>query len=366
MHISFTQHKLDPEIFTFSNGDHRGLKVIWIHFPFTQNNNQLLKTELPGAKWSQTQKKWYLPILSENPSGIQLPTVPVGKEVLGKIHPENQKAFNDFINCLKLKAYSQNTIRTYTVEFAQLLAVLKHHKVEELTKDRLQSYFLYCINDLKLSENYVHSRINAIKFYYEKVLHRPKMFLDIPRPKKPLLLPKSLSADEVKRIIKNTENLKHRVIIKLCYGMGLRVSEVVNLKIEDIDSGNLKVFVSRGKGKKDRYVNLPESILEELREYYKVYRPKTYLFEGINGDQYAVRSVQNVFKNAMRKAGIRKTVGIHSLRHSYATHLLELGTDISYIQKLMGHNSITTTLGYTKVADSSLSAVQSPLDRLKM
>ncbi len=136
-----------------------------------------------------------------------------------------------------------------------------------------------------------------------------------------------------------TANLKHNTILKLCYGMGLRVSEIVNLKIKDIDSRNMQVFVERGKGKKDRYVNLPQSVLEQLREYYKAYRPRTYLFEGQFGEQYSIRSTQQVFKNALRKAGINKDVGIHSLRHSYATHLLEQGTDIRFIQELLGHNN---------------------------
>ncbi|HMN33633.1 MAG TPA: tyrosine-type recombinase/integrase, partial [Chitinophagaceae bacterium] len=230
--------------------------------------------------------------------------------------------------------------------------------------ERLQSYFLYCHNELKLSENQIHSRMNAIKFYFEQVLHKPKMFFDIPRPKKPLLLPKSLNTDEVKRLFAVTENLKHRLILQLCYGMGLRVSEIVNLKIADIDSHDMKVRIHRGKGKKDRFVNLPITVLEDLRIYYQEYSPKDYLFEGQYGGQYGVRSAQMVFKEAMKKAKIKKQIGIHGLRHSYATHLLEFGTDITFIQKLLGHNSIKTTQIYTQVTDRSISNVGSPLDKL--
>jgi site-specific recombinase XerD len=146
--------------------------------------------------------------------------------------------------------------------------------------------------------------------------------------------------------------------------MGLRVSEIVNLRIQDIDSGSMRVFISRAKGKKDRYVNLPESILCDLRTYYREHRPKEYLFEGKNEEQYAIRTVQQVFKTAMNRAGIIKSVGIHSLRHSYATHLLQCGTDITLIQKLMGHQDMKTTLAYTHVTDRHTGAVQSPLDRL--
>ena len=288
----------------------------------------------------------------------------MGKAALLKIQPINQQALQDFIDQLKLRALSQNTIKTYVNEFAQLLYILKDFPVQNLTPERLKSYFLYCINQKQISENHLHSRLNAVKFYFEKVLHQEKMFLDIPRPKKPLLLPKALNTLEIQKIISHTENPKHKLILQLCYGMGLRVSEIVNLKIEDIDSKSMRVLISKAKGKKDRYVNLPESILPQLRDYYRKFRPKEFLFEGQDGGKYSVRSAQNVFKNAMKKAGIHKTVGIHSLRHSYATHLLEYGTDISLIQKLLGHNQISTTLNYTKIVDKHLRKVESPLDRL--
>jgi len=160
------------------------------------------------------------------------------------------------------------------------------------------------------------------------------------------------------------ENPKHALMLKLCYGMGLRVSEIVNLKITDIDSKRMLVHIEAAKGKKDRYVTLPSSILNDLRNYYKTYRPKIYLFEGQYGSQYSIRSVQAVFKNAMRKAKINKTVGIHGLRHSYATHLLECGTDMVFIQKLLGHKDIKTTEIYAKVSNRHLGNVKSPLDDL--
>jgi integrase/recombinase XerD len=226
----------------------------------------------------------------------------------------------------------------------------------------VKNYLLYCINELKLSESTIHSRINAIKFYYEKVLKQPQISIEIPRPKKPLQLPKVLSLQQVKQLFDATPNLKHNTILKLCYGLGLRVSEIVSLKLTDIDSKRMQVLVERAKGKKDRYVNLPESILPQLRAYYVQYKPKKYLFEGQNGDRYSTRSAQQVFKKALHRSGIHKELGIHSLRHSYATHLLEAGTDIRYIQALLGHNDIKTTLIYTNVSDNSLRKIKSPLD----
>ena len=363
MDIENTQLVFDPEIFHFEIGTHHGKNIIWVKFAYKKESIALLK-KYSKPKWSQSQKSWYVADSKSYRKLLGLEFSVVGKETITKIAPENYQQFQKFINQLKLKAYSENTIRTYSVEFAQLLYVLKSHPVESMTEERLKSYFLYCIEKLNISENHLHSRINAIKFYFEQVLHRQKMFIDIPRPKKPLLLPKALNTAEISKIIAATENSKHQLILKMCYGMGLRVSEIVNIKIEDIDSKAMRVLIARTKGKKDRYVNLPESIIVELRQYYKCYQPKIYLFEGQFGGKYSVRSAQSVFKIAMNKAGIRKTVGIHSLRHSYATHLLELGTDISLIQKLLGHNDIKTTLIYTNVTDKHTRNVKSPLDSL--
>lgn len=171
---------------------------------------------------------------------------PVWAETLPKIDPANQAAFQTYIETLQLKAYSKNTINTYRNEFAKLLQALKNHKVVDL----MGSHFLYCINTLKLSENALHSRINAVKFYFEQVLKQEKFFFEIPRPKKPSILPKAINTQDIKRLLDTTTNLKHNTMLKLCYGMGLRVSEIVNLKITDIDSKNMQVFIERGKGKK--------------------------------------------------------------------------------------------------------------------
>src|SRR5690606_8596040 len=201
-------------------------------------------------------------------------------------------------------------------------------------------------------------------FYFEQVLHQEKFFFNIPRPKKPSILPKAISTTDIKKMLNVLPNLKHQLLLKMCYGMGLRVSELTNLKITDIDSKRMQVLVQSGKGKKDRYVVLPESILKDLRKYYIENKPKKYLFEGKNGGQYSVRSVQQVFKNAMKKANINKRVGVHSLRHSYATHLIEQGTDIRFVQDLLGHNNIKTTMVYTALTDASKRKIISPLDNL--
>lgn len=348
---------------TFTPAFHRQKKVIFIHFPYNAKLVEAVK-KLRGAKWSRTQKAWYVEdnAYFRKKFGLQVSTA--SKEVIAKIDEVNLAALQELVKALQLRSYSESTIKTYRTEFSQLLYWLKNKPVNELSANDIRSYFLFCLQDLKLSESQVQSRFNAVKFYFEKVLMRTKIFMDIPRPIRPSKLPKVISSSDIKKMFDVTSNLKHNTILKMCYGMGLRVSEIVNLKVTDIDSSRMQVLIERAKGKKDRYVNLPESILGQLREYYKIYRPKKFLFEGQFGNQYSIRSVQKVFKDAMRRAKINKSVGIHSLRHSFATHLLESGTDMSFIQKLLGHNNINTTLIYAHVSKKDLSKVKSPLDNI--
>jgi integrase/recombinase XerD len=342
---------------------HKNEAVIFIRFEYDAALIARVK-KLVGVQWSQSQKAWYVRDTELHRQKFGLTPKPIGEGTLPRIDPANQAAYQTYIETLQLKAYSKSTINTYRNEFSQLLFTLKSHKVEDLTPDRLRSYFLYCVNTLKLSENTLHSRINAIKFYFEKVLRREKFFFEIPRPKKPSILPKAIHAEDIKKLLDGTTNLKHNTMLKLCYGMGLRVSEIVNLKITDIDSKNMQVFIERAKGKKDRYVNLPTTILEQLRAYFVEYKPKKYLFEGQYGDQYSTRSAQKVFSEALKKAKINKDVGIHGLRHSFATHLLEAGTDVVFIQELLGHKDIKTTLRYTHVSKQSIKKIKSPLDNI--
>lgn len=345
-------------------GKHRDKNVIF--FKITDDLSFLTEIKnCVGRNWSNSQKMWYLPDNSEYRKRFNISETPViGKLVLSKISDTNKNEIQELVNQLQLFGYSANTIRTYVQDFAQYLYYLQEKPAKIGTISDIKDYLLYCINTLKLAENTLHSRINGIKFYYEKVLKQPQILLDLPRPKKQLILPKALHLSEVKLLLEKTENLKHNTILKLIYGMGLRVSEIINLKIEHIDSKSMRVFIARGKGKKDRYVNLPESILPQLRSYYKTYKPKEYLFEGQYGGTYSVRTIQQIFKESAEKANITKKVGVHSLRHSFATHLLENGTDVRFIQDLLGHSNIKTTLVYTQVTDNSLRKIVSPLDFL--
>lgn len=348
----------------FTAGQHNNKNVIWCKFPKNDLVLSALKKQFPFCRWSNTNKCWYITDSVEIRKKINISQAEPTKNLIHKVHPINQVALQNIQNQLQLKAYSSNTIKVYLTEFVQLLVILKHHPINELTADRLKSYLLYCVNELKLSETHLNSRLNAIKFYFEQVLHKEKFFFDIPRPKSKSTLPKVLSTKDIQKLFEVTTNIKHKLMLQLCYGMGLRVSEVVELKITNIDSKRMQVLIENSKGKSDRYVNLPESILALLRTYYKTYKPKNYLFEGQYGGQYSIRSVQSVFKNAMLIAKINKSVGIHSLRHSYATHLLEYGTDMIFIQKLLGHKDMKTTMIYAKVGKKEIQNVKSPLDNM--
>jgi site-specific recombinase XerD len=268
---------------------------------------------------------------------------------------------------LLLKAYSPSTIKTYLGEMTQLLTLINHKPADELTPEHLRRYLVHCFEKLKLTENTLHSRINALKFYYEQVLGREKFFWEIPRPKKPFILPKLLNEAELTKLFNALSNKKHKAMLFTAYSSGLRVSEIVNLKIADIDSVRMQILVQRAKGKKDRYVNLSPLLLDILRKYIKDYKPRptVYLFESEQTlTAYPSRTVQQIFSNAKEKAGIKKEVGIHSLRHSFATHLLDKGTDIRFIKDLLGHFDIKTTERYLHVSKKQLVNIISPFDDL--
>jgi len=268
---------------------------------------------------------------------------------------------------LKLKAYSKSTVKTYLGEMAQLLHLLKQSPADELTTDQIKRYLIFCFEKLMLKENTLHSRINALKFYYEQVLGREKFFWEIPRPKKPFILPNVLGEKEITRLFNSIKNLKHKAILFTAYSAGLRISEVVNLKLQDINSDRMQIKIVAAKGKKDRYVNLSPVLLDILRSYIKKaeVRPSVYLFESeIPGEPYSSRSAQKVFQRARNLAGIRRDITFHSLRHSFATHLLEKGIDIRFIKDILGHFSIKTTQRYAHVSKEKLVQINSPLDDL--
>lgn len=343
---------------------HRNNKVIFCYFDYQPKILETFKQSFPQAKWSRSKSVWFLPDTILYRKRLNIPLPEIGDQLLPKINAINQQEFIKFRNALFQKAFSSNTIKTYLFEFAQLLMLLKNYPVRNLTTERLNAYFLYCIKKLNHSESHVYARMNAVKSYFLLICNQAAIFDLVIRPKATKTLPKVLSSAEVRRLFQTTSNLKHLLILKIAYGMGLRVSEIINLKLNHIDLDRMQVLIECSKGKKDRYVNFPHTLLPLFHDYLKTYLPKTYLFDGQFEEQYTIRSAQTVFRTAMNKAGIIKKVGIHGLRHSYATHLLEAGTDMVFIQKLLGHSQMKTTEIYAKVSNRIISQVKSPLDSI--
>lgn len=352
---------------------HRNRSRILVRFVHNKAWNERIK-QVPGASWSSTLKGWHIPDTEENRRKCGLPVdtaLAVQQRKVQtstiKLSANNKAQLMLYLEQLALKQYSKSTLQTYRNEFMQLLQLLKDIPVQDLTPDHLKRYMLYCVVKLQLSENTLHSRLNALKFYFEQVLRREKFFWEIPRPKRPLQLPKLLNEEELRKLFNALSNKKHKAMLFTAYSAGLRVSEVANLKIKDIDSKRMQILIQRAKGKKDRYVNLSPVLLDILRKYIAEYQPKPteYLFESEQTfTAYPTRTIQQIFAKAKQKAGITKDVGIHSLRHSFATHLLDKGTDIKYIKDLLGHFDIKTTERYLHVSKQKLVNIISPLDDL--
>lgn len=269
-----------------------------------------------------------------------------------------------FLEKLTILRYSENTIRTYRDCFSEFINYYSTKDINQITQEEIHAYLLYLVEKRQVSTSYQNQAINAIKFYYEKVLKGPRRIYLIERPRKERILPTVLSESEVKRIIECITNIKHKCLIMTCYSGGLRISEALNLKPSDIDSMRMMIHVRGGKGKKDRITLLSVRLLELLREYYRLYKPGEYLFTGQMGGQYSEKSAQAVLKLATRKAGIQKRVTLHTLRHSFATHLLENGTDLRYIQSLLGHASPKTTQIYTHITTKGFDQIKNPLDSM--
>lgn len=276
---------------------------------------------------------------------------------------DSKEAIEKTIRLMEVQRYSRNTIRTYKSLLTYFFKHFKGVDPDNITKEEILDYMVYLV-ERGYSLSMQNQVINAIKFFYEKILGYPREYYHVERPIKEKRLPSVLSRNEVKAILDNTHNLKHKCILTIIYAAGLRVGEVLNLMINDIDSRRMLIYIRSGKGKKDRVVPLAEHALFLLRKYYKKYRPDKWLFEGATGGKYSSRSIQQILRRAVVKSRIRKKVTPHTLRHSFATHLLESGTDIRYIQVLLGHGSVKTTQIYTQVSTAYLQNITSPLDLL--
>ena len=269
-----------------------------------------------------------------------------------------------YTELLRQRMYSENTIKTYTSLFQRFLEYYHPKSPDNISGEEIKKYLLYQADKKKVSYNTQNQIINAIKFYYEKVLGKERTEYYINRPRKQLYLPTVLSLDEVMRLMQSITHPKHRCMIGLLYGSGLRIGELLGLRKQDIYFDRNQVFVKQGKGHKDRITLLSRHVAEELLAYLSQYKPNYWLFEGPYRKQYSRSSVNQIIKRACRDAGITKNVSAHTFRPSFATHLLEQGTDLRYIQSLLGHSSPKTTEIYTRVSTSSLQKITSPFDTL--
>jgi integrase/recombinase XerD len=345
--------------FKYKPGIHNSQKVIFIQFEKDYNLIQEVK-EIDGSIWSQQKKSWYVLDTDKNRILFNL-------ELESSFLPSKEGFLHlqKFKNYLQSKRYSENTIRTYSDALRSFLVFHNNKSLIEITNEDVIQFNNEYILKNKLSGSYQNQIVNAIKLYFKTIQEKNLDIEKVHRPRREKTLPNVLSKEEIKSILEAHSNIKHKAMLSMIYSCGLRRSELLNLKPTDIDSKRNIVIIRQSKGKKDRITPLSPKILELLREYYKVYKPTKYLFEGQeSGSIYSEQSLQSVLKQALQKANIKKPVTLHWLRHSYATHLLESGTDLRYIQELLGHNSSKTTEIYTHVSTKSLQQIKSPFDDL--
>lgn len=266
------------------------------------------------------------------------------------------------IEDMKLRRLSQ---KTQTLYVSAVAGLARHYNLSPalLDKDRIQSYLLHLMEERQLAWSTCNVAVAALRFFYTQTLGWDSMRLGIPPMRSQKKLPEILSIEEIERLFRCASSLKNRVVLMTTYAAGLRVSEVVNLRISDIDSKRMTIKVRQGKGNKDRHTILSDRLLTELRAYYREYKPPVWLFYGsYTGEQMSTGTAQTIYYNAKDRAAITRQGGIHTLRHCFATHLLEAGVDLRTIQSLMGHTSIMTTMNYLRVTSKKLAATRSPLD----
>lgn len=335
---------------------------------------------MPFAKWNKHNKWWTIPYAEKFIKELKLlcqqnnlKFIYKEEELLekkGKISkydiPNYKECPDEFIEKLKELRYSNQTIKTYKSMFEEFINYFNKYDYNKIDDKMIKEFLRYLVNDRKISSTYQNQSINAIKFYYERVLGGQRRVYYIDRPRREKTLPTVLSEEEVSQILNAIINIKHKAILMTIYSAGLRISEAINLKIKDIDSERMQIKICQSKGKKDRYTILSQKALQILREYFKQYKPKEWLFEGQYGERYSDRSIQSILRIAVEKTSIKKKVTVHTLRHSFATHLLENGIDLRYIQSILGHESSKTTEIYTHITTKGFDQIKSPLDKLNL
>lgn len=350
---------------------HNKEQIILIHFRYNDKLIDLVKT-LPRRQWSASLKCWHIPY-SEKAISLIMTTFKgysienrISQKVVNSIKPvlnkKRKTLILDYIKYLKGKRYSVSTVDTYSFLVSDFLRFYSNRDLHELTFKHVEQY----IEDVFIKRNYSISTqrqlVSALKLFKNFCPELAYDQLELERPKRDRKLPTVISKEEIINLIRVTKNLKHRAIIALIYSCGLRVSELIHLELRHIDIQRRQLLIRNAKGRKDRYVILAESFLPLLLNYIHTYEPKQYFVEGRQGKQYSAGSIRKFLRTSCNQAGIRKRVTPHTLRHSYATHLLENGIDLRYIQELLGHAKPETTMIYTHVAKKDLLSIKSPLD----
>ncbi|RAI83655.1 tyrosine-type recombinase/integrase [Algoriphagus yeomjeoni] len=338
---------------------------------------------MPYYKWDTKNKWWTVPYTEQYEEELKRKMEELGlkltfelekeKKITPKASPLASSAYKKcpeaYMNKLKERRYSPSTARAYIPLFEEFINHYPNLEIDSLGEQEIMEFSRYLVTERKVSSSFQNQAINAIKFYFEKVKGGERKFYHVDRPIREKILPIVCSEEEIVAILNATKNLKHKAILMTIYSAGLRVSELIDLTINDIDSQRMQIFIKQAKAKKDRYTLLSKRTLSILREYIKRERPEYYLFEGQGSTKdkpvkYSTTSIESIVRAAVAKTKIRKKVTPHTLRHSFATHLLENGTDLRYIQSLLGHESPKTTQVYTHITTKGFDQIQSPLDNL--
>lgn len=362
------------ELLVIKTGSRR-LKVIFVYNKAMGN----LLRKMPFSNWDSVNKWWTLPytekFLNEITAAAKAQNLETvleeekrGDDKTSKITafdiPNYRSCPEEYILKMTELRYSESTMKTYRSMFEEFINYYHTYDIDHIDEKMIIAFLRYLVIERKVSTSYQNQSINAIKFFYERILGGQRKIYLVERPRREKTLPEVLSEKEIAEVIATVSNIKHKAIIMLIYSSGLRLGELVNIKLTDVDSERMQLFVRQSKGRKDRYTSLSRKILPVLRQYYMEYKPKEWLFEGTKGGQYSTSSVQMLVKEAYKNAGIKKKATTHTLRHSFATHLLENGTDLRYIQSLLGHGSSKTTEIYTHITTRGFDQIQNPLDKL--
>lgn len=368
---------------TLDKVKHRGKEVLLLKFPYNFQL-QTITRQLPDAAWSNTHKAWHTPFSVETLHEVKklftdkaIIDAGILKEKLAKektappdikehlFTEEAKSKIEKYKSWMRSKRYSESTIGTYSDALKTFLKFYSDKNISEITNEDVIEFNNKYILTNNLSASFQNQVVNAIKLFF-RTMQNVTINVDIiHRPKRSFVLPNVLSKEEVKLLLNSLSNIKHKAMLSLIYSCGLRRSELLNMKLSDIDSKRNLIIIRQSKGRKDRIVPLSLKILELLREYFVAYKPKIWLFEGQDkNSRYDERSLASVLKQAVKKSKIKKPVTLHWLRHSYATHLLENGTDLRYIQEILGHSRSSTTEIYTHVCNKSIQKIASPFDNL--